>query len=236
MKFYPIPDPHSGAVTPQMLADLQQIGILPRNIGAFANANHWQSVSPVLPPTEGTGAKFWRDNATLWDSREQYSYLMLARNADGSYANMPVDSVPNGEIYSPSTVTFYREYQTHFTRIPSFVVKTMARGDAGRINFAQGQTVDYPLGIHLENDDTAPGGRRATFPTNMALRFNPQTGLVEAFYVEEYVKANPLDYTPRDPNAGKRLSDGELVSAVSIVLGTTLDVAKKAAAIRQLAA
>ncbi|MBI4906506.1 MAG: hypothetical protein HY820_22950 [Acidobacteria bacterium] len=236
MKFYPIPDPRSGAVTPQMLADLQQIGILPRNIGAFANAFHWQSVSPVLPPLEGSGPKFWRDNATLWDQRSTYDYLMLARNADGSYASHPVDSVPNGDIYSLQTVNFYREYGSHFSRIPSFVVKTLAREDAGRLNFSAGQTVDYPIGIYLDNDPTAANGRRATFPPNMAMRFNPQTGQAEAFFVEEYVKAHPLDYTPRDPNAGRRLSDGELVSAVGLVLGTTMEVAKKAAAIRQLAA
>ncbi len=204
--------------------------------GAFANAAQWQSVSPVLPPLEGSGAKYWRDNATFWDQRTSYDYLMLARNADGSYASNPVDSLPNGEVYSLSTVTFYREYASHFPRIPSFVVRTLGRQDAGRLNFSSGPSMDYPLGVFLEDDPTGPGGRRATFPPNMALRFNPISGMVEAFFVEEYVKANPLDFTPRDPNAGKRLSDGELVSAVGMVLATTMDVARKATAIRQLAA
>ncbi|MCC6344192.1 MAG: hypothetical protein IT166_18460 [Bryobacterales bacterium] len=241
MKFFPIPDPRSGGVTKQMLADLRQAGILPNNIGAFASEQNWIEATGVGAPSDGAEAKYWRDNATIWqNTTDTFRYLMIDRAPDGGITRMPLNfSDSTFSIYSLETAQFYRQYAKHFPVIPRLVLKTMNRYDAGRMNFSPGPPVDYPLGILLA-DPTGPlEGFRATFPSNMALRFNPQNGQPEAFYWADYVREYPFDWTPTVPAAPggvQKLSDEELVSAAGGIVGSAMTVKEKALAIRQLAA
>ncbi|HUQ94971.1 MAG TPA: hypothetical protein VM120_25050 [Bryobacteraceae bacterium] len=240
MKFLPIPDPRTGAVNKQMLADLQQANILPHNIGAFASEGDFIAAAGSGAPTEGSGAKFWRDSATVWNFQtERFQYVILDRTPDGNLTRLPLDFSDTAfSIFSLSTANFYRQYAKHFPVIPRPVIKTMTRYDAGRLNFATGITEDYPLGI-LHEDFTGPiDGYRASFPSNMALRFHPQTGQPEAFYWEEYVREYPFDWTPVAPPAPggvQKLSDGELISSVTGVITSTMSLKDKASAVRQLA-
>ncbi|MCZ2149502.1 MAG: hypothetical protein LC126_17225 [Bryobacterales bacterium] len=241
MKFFPIPDPRNGGVTKQMLADLQQAGVLPHNIGAFASEQNWIEATGVGAPKDGEGAKYWRDNATIWQSTtDAFQYLMIDRAADGGIARMPLNfSDSTFRIYSLETAQFYQQYAKHFPVIPRLVLKTMNRYDAGRLNFSSGAAVDYPLGILLADPTGPMAGFRATFPSNMALRFNPQSGQPEAFYWADYVREYPFDWTPAAPVAPggvQKLSDAELVSAIGGVVGSAMAVKDKASAIRQLAA
>ncbi|MFN7932710.1 MAG: hypothetical protein U0R19_05245 [Bryobacteraceae bacterium] len=230
MKFFAIPDTRAGAVSREALAALQQCNIIPHQIGAFASDQHWIQAVGVMPPTEGTGAKYWRDNSTIWNpSKETFEYVVLDRNPDGSIVKMPLNfSDPTFEIYSPGTANFYRTYAQLFPFIPRLVMKQIGRFDAGRLNFSSGASEDYPLGA-----TTGDSYVKTSFPSNMALRFHPQSGQVEAFYWEEFVKEVPIDWTPKIVT--RKWSDDELVSAVTGLLATPLGVKEKAAAIRQIA-
>ncbi len=230
MKFYAIPDARAGAVTKEMLSALQQCNILPHQMGAFASEQHWIQSAGVMPPLEGSGAKYWRDNSTIWNpAKETFEYVVADRNPDGSYAKMPLNfSDSTFEIYSQGTANFYRTYAQLFPVIPRLVKKQMSRFDAGRLNFGAGVPEDYPLGV-----PTGDPYVKTSFPSNMALRFHPQTGQVEAFYWEEFVKETPIDWTPKIVT--KTWSDEELVNAITGLLGTPLGLKEKAAAIRQLA-
>jgi hypothetical protein len=230
MKFFAIPDARAGAVSREALAALQQANIIPHQIGAFASEQHWIQAVGVMPPTEGTGPKYWRDNSTIWNpSRESFEYLTLDRNPDGTIVKMPLNfSDSTFEIYSSGTANFYRTYAQLFQTIPRLVIKKMSRFDAGRLNFGPGIPEDYPLGVPTGDPNT-----KTTFPANMALRFNPQNGQVEAFYWEEFVREVPIDWTPKIVT--RKWSDEELVGAVTGLLAAPLGVKEKAAAIRQMA-
>lgn len=228
MKFYPIPDPRAGAVTKEMLADLAQTGVMPRNIGAFASQQHWLEATHIGFPAEGAGAKYWRDNSAIWRSDEYFQYLMLDRNPDGTLVRLPFNlSDSTFRYYSPVAAQFYNHYRQQFPFLPRLVVKRIRRADAVRLNISEGPSEDYPLGVFT--DETTH-----SFPSNMALRFHPQTGQPEAFYIEDYLKEFPIEYT-QTIKTGQRLTDDELVGAVSGVVGSNLTVQSKAAAIRQLA-
>lgn len=238
MKFYPIPDARTAPVTPEMLTDLVTANIIPHNIGAFATTQQFLDATGVaIPPQEGTGAKFWRDNATVWRPNvDQFPYVMLDRNPDGTIFRMPLDfSDMTWNYYSNGTANFYRQYAKHFPVIPRLVKKVLNRFDAGRMNFSDSYTVDYPLGI-ITDDPPLDGGR--PFPSNMALRFSPQTGRVEAFYWDQYVREYPIDWSvtvPAVPGSVSKLSDVELVNAVTGLLAARMPVKDTASAIRQLA-
>lgn len=222
MKFIPIPDPRKG-VTKEQLVDLRSMGILPGVLGAYASVAHFAGEGGVGMPSEGITAKYWRDNSTIWNPRDSYTYTMLERDANGNFAQAPLNfSDPAWSIFSQEVANFYRQYAAHFPAIPRLVTLTVGRFEAGRINFAaKGTPADYPLGVD---------GR---FPANCALRFNPQTGEPEAFNFEDYTREFPLDWTPRSISTGA-LSDEELVGAASGVLASDLNLKAKAAAIRAL--
>jgi hypothetical protein len=230
MKFYPIPDPRRSAVSREMLSDLRKVGIIPQSIGWFANEQHWIEATGVGAPSDGP-AKYWRDNATIYSPQEQYTYYALDRNSDGSYRRLNLSSQLPSDGYSDatfnvlsySTANFYRTYAQHFPSIPRVIARSMNRYEAGRLSFAAGPAEDYPLSL----------------PSNMALRFNPQSGHPEAFFWEEYTRAFPIDWTPKLPplpGTPGRLTDEELVSILSGILESQMNLKEKAAAIRQLAA
>ncbi|MCS7024943.1 MAG: hypothetical protein NZV14_09080 [Bryobacteraceae bacterium] len=238
VKFFPLPDPRKGTVTKAMLADLKRANLIPPNIGVFASADHWIESVGVAPPLEGAAPKMWRDNATLWSARDTFQYLTLERGAKGELVRWPINfSDPMFQYLSPGAAAFYHEYAKHFPTIPRLVLRTLTRDEAARLHFGAGVAEDYPLANVLP-DETGPipGGLRATFPSDMALRFHPQTGQPEAFRYHDYVRAYPVDYTPYLPPLGaQRLSDEELVQAVESVLQAQLSLKEKASVIRQIA-
>lgn len=223
MKFYPLPDAR-GVVTREQLQDLAIAGIVQRSIGAFASPQHWHEVAFLAPPAEGETAKYWRDNSALWKTADQ-SYLMLARDGAGGFSKVKFNlSDVAFRYYSPVAAIFYNKYQSHFPVLPRLVRVTMEASEARRLNLAApGPSRDYPVGIFT--DETTH-----SFPANMALRFNPQNGQPEAFYIEDYVREFPL--TSATP---KKLSDFELVGAVEeIIESKTMTLPQKAEAIRAL--
>lgn len=229
MKFIPIPDPRKG-VTKEQLVDLRSMGILPGVLGAYASVAHFAGEGGIGTPSEGMTPKYWRDNSTIWNPKETYTYTMLERSPDmpSLFVAVPLNfSDPMWSIFSQEVANFYRQYAAHFPAIPRLATLTVNRFEAGRINFAaKGTPADYPLGVD---------GR---FPANCALRFNPQTGEPEAFNFEDYVRTYPIDWTPKAPpvpGSGGKLSDEELVGAVSGALASLTNIKDKAAAIRALA-
>src|SRR5215470_3415846 len=116
LKVIPIPDPRSGPVTKEALTALRDDGLLLPSIGAFTSEQHWIESTGVGAPTEGTGAKYWRDNAAVWQtSKDTFSYLTLERNADGSFVRMPLNfSDPSFAYYGMNTAVFYQQYVKHF--------------------------------------------------------------------------------------------------------------------------
>lgn len=223
MKFVAIPDPRKG-VTPEQLADLRSMAVLPGTLGAFASVADFANKGGIGMPAEGNTPKYWRDNSTIWNpGRETYNYTMLARDTQGNPQRMGLDwSSSVWSILSPSACNFYRTYEGHFPQIPALISVPMFRVEAGRFNFAaKGTPADYPLGVD--------GG----FPANCAVRFNPETGDPEVFNFEEYCREFPIDWRPKLPSS-RTLSDEELVGAASGVLASNMEIKAKASAIRAL--
>lgn len=228
MKFVPLPDTRKG-VTKEQLAELRSMGVLPSSLGAFANLAHFAEVGGLGMPAEGPGPKYWRDNATIWNTtRQEYEYVVLDRDMNGRWLSTTIGSPSKvWSILSPSAANFYRTYAAHFPTIPELVSLRMSREAAGSINFAaKGIPEDYPLGVD--------GG----FPANCALRFNPTTVEPEVFNFEDYTRAFPINWEPTlpaIPGTGGKLSDEELVGAANGALASTMSMKDKAAAIRALA-
>ena len=238
LKVIPIPDPRKGPITKETLAALRQNFLLIPSIGAFASEQHWIESTGVGAPVDGNSAKYWRDNGAIWQTtKDTFQYLVLERNPDGTFVRMPLNFSDQSFNYlGPITATFYRQYARHFPIIPRLVLKSMSRFDSARLNFGPRIAEDYPLGSIFPDPTTENG--RVTLPNEIAFRFNPQTGAPEAFWITDYMKEYPFDYTPQEPpppGSSQRLSDDELVNAVSSIVTTPMSVKDKASAIRQIA-
>jgi hypothetical protein len=188
---------------------------MPRSVGAFADEAHWIEATGAGAPKEGP-AKFWRDNEAIWNQEKStYRYLTAAGSLD----------LTGPEAYSHETFSYLSAAAAQFYRtfrrirvIPALRGFDLSREEAQRISFFEtGTGSRYPI--------TAP------FPDNMAIRFN-HMNQPEAFFIYDYVRENPLVWTPAD---NPTLADSEFIAAVEAVMASGMSDGAKVAAIREIA-
>lgn len=235
MKFVPIP---RFPCTAEELADFRALVFMPRNIGAFPI----QQVVAGTIPSAGPTVKPWRDNAAVWNPGQQsFTYTvqrgevnLRLRPRQGDAGNVIVDAEGITEIetvYSMQATRFYHDRfiksgGREFARIPKLVQVTIDRAEAQRLNIATPPTaveVEWPIAVPT-GDAQIP----TTINPDVAFRYNPQTGRVEAFSITEYDREFPLV-------VGSGMSDQELVDAVAGILASGMSITEQAKAIRMVA-
>jgi len=231
MKFVKIP---SFPSSDKELQDFRDLVFLPKNIGAF-----WRKelVAGIIP-SDGSSIKPWRDNATVWNpGKETFEYIFqkgtvelkirsLARDA----GNQIVDAEGITELegtYSGKAIKFYldrflKSGGREFSKIPKLVKIELSRNEAKRLNLASvGSPLDNLYPVALPFDDSHI---KTTLNPNVAFRFND--GVVEAFDIDEYDKAFPIDTN------SSGLSDQELIDLVTGILADNISIEEKAKRIR----
>lgn len=200
------PLPLAGVVvTQRMLDDLQTLGVIPQSVHAFASLNDYAlklGGSLTGLPIFSETSKYWRDPGN-WEGRP---YLVvgglslqsygLAESESLSTATPAYLSSPSMESYGLTIANFYRERVAAkdpvFSRIPA-LVKVFA-DDPGGMNMLSGYGSD-PNEPRVVSVYETPYPLNTAWPKNIGLRFNPETGAVEAFDYQAYNRAYPLKTT-----------------------------------------
>jgi len=210
--FIPVPVPGvAGTMVQSHIEKLSDLGMYgSRSIRVWASRFDWgsQDGAKGLFPEEGKGVKLWQHTALVGrdDAPEEQDYLYLfPSKADAIQLTESGDkkgfSHPVFNIYSQAAARLYRDYLPLFQQwggVPYIRWESIKRDEALRINVSEGVSCPIPLAHWLDEAKTIH-----TFPSNMALRFNPVTGVVEAFLIADFVKefGNPAQYyTQMAPN------------------------------------
>ena len=177
MKFYTLLDVNRPeTLTEENLKGMRTLNLMP--VQAYVSLAHFAKEGGQGLPAEGDDPKFWRDNSALaWQDGKARQYVYISRQP------WAINFSDSGamSIFSQTATNFYREYADHFPSIPKPIRRQETWEEAVRINFAStGKPAEFPLAVA-----TGDGLATTTFPANVALRFNPTTGLAEAFLIEE---------------------------------------------------
>lgn len=213
--FIPVPVPGVvGTMVQSSIEKLSDLGMYgSRSIRVWASRFDWgsQDGAKGLFPEEGKGVKLWQHTALVGrdDAPEKQDYVFLVWGPDklariqltatGDKAGF---SHPSFNIYSQAAGRLYRDYLPLFQQwggVPMLEWRSVDKAEALRINVSEGVSCPIPLAHWLDEAKTTH-----TFPSNMALRFNPATGVVEAFLLADFVKefGNPAQYyTQMAPNS-----------------------------------
>lgn len=209
--FIPVPVPGvAGTMVQSHIEKLSDLGMYgSRSIRVWASRYDWgsQPGAKGLFPEEGKGVKLWQHTALVGQENapEKQEYVFLAPKAVAiqliDTGSRKAFSHPSFEIYSQAAARLYRDYLPLFQQwggVPMIGWNPVNKAEALRINVSEGTSSPIPLAHWLDEAKTTH-----TFPSNMALRFNPATGVVEAFLLEDFVKefGNPAQYyTQMAPN------------------------------------
>ncbi len=195
-----VPLPLPGAtVTMDTLRELRKRGVLPSDITAFHALDGFAEAfggSLSYIPVAASIPKRWSDTGTPTE------YLTISGNLDAWDAATWSDF--SMQVYGRTIAQFYQDYakakDATLRWIPRFVKFTNAQPremnftrDAGRVpgpRVVEHAEAAYPLAKAAP--ETVTGW---TWPTNHGLRLNPQTGLVETFDYQEYIRAYPIKVT-----------------------------------------
>lgn len=210
--FIPVPVPGvAGTMVQSSIDKLTGLGYYGSGgIRVWASRYDWgsQSGAKGLFPEEGKGVKLWQHTSLVGrdDAPESQDYIFVSSKPFAIQLTESGDkkgfSHPAFEIYSQAAARLYRDYLPLFQQwggVPRLVWTGIDKAEALRINVSEGVSCPIPLAHWLDEAKTTH-----TFPSNMALRFNPVTGIVEAFLIADFVKefGNPAQYyTQMAPNS-----------------------------------
>ena len=214
----------AGTMVQSHIEELSDLGMYgSRSIRVWASRYDWggQPEAKGLFPEEGKGVKLWQHTALVGQENapESQDYVFVSSKPFAIQLTETGDkkgfSHPAFEIYSQAAAGLYRDYLPLFQQwggVPRLVWTGIDKAEALRINVSEGVSCPIPLAHWLDEAKTTH-----TFPSNMALRFNPATGVVEAFLLADFVKefGNPAQYyTQMAPNSagasGVLLASGPL--------------------------
>lgn len=205
--FIPVPVPGVASTMAQSSIDkLTGLGVYASGgIRVWASRYDWgsQDGAKGLFPEEGAGVKLWQHTALVGrdDAPESQDYVFLVWGPDklariqlAATGDKAGFSHPSFSIYSQAAARLYRDYLPLFQQwggVPVLEWKSVDKAEALRINVSEGVSCPIPLAHWLDGVKTTH-----TFPANMALRFNPVTGIAEAFLLADFVKefGNPAQY------------------------------------------
>lgn len=235
MKFYPMPQFPGPSET---LAEFAAVVRIPKNFGLFAAP---VVTSAGVMPAEGVGLKPYRNNAAVYTFASSFTHLVQrgaialsqrSRIGDAGTPVVDVEGITELEgTYSREAIAFYNRRvlagDKSFLRVPRLIWVTQERNEASRLNivFPPGQppvAVEWPLAI-ATNDAQIP----TSFNNEVALRFHPTSGTVEAFFFADYDREFPI--------VTGSLADAEFLGAVEGILESPMGPSEKATAIRLLA-
>lgn len=154
-------------------------------IAVFASRADFGVLGTGVFPDEGSTPKYWRDNSLLTSDVSARPYV-FATDRRLAITRTPTDTAysdPTFEIYRVSIANLYRTYAPLFTAwggVPVLEWRVLNRDEAVRFNVDEGVPTEYPLAMMLDNTTD-------TFPDNVGLRVNPDTGDVEAFLADAFV-------------------------------------------------
>jgi len=207
--FIPVPVPGVvGTMVQSHIEKLSDLGMYgSRSIRVWASRFDWgsQDGAKGLFPEEGKGVKLWQHTALVGrdDAPEKQDYVFVSAKPFAIQLTESGDkkgfSHPSFNIYSQAAGRLYRDYLPLFQQwggVPMLEWKSVDKAEALRINVSEGLSFPIPLAHWLDEAKTTH-----TFPANMALRFNPATGVVEAFLIADFVKevGNPAQYYTQLP-------------------------------------
>lgn len=239
------------AVTQRMLDDLQTLGVIPQSVHAFASLNDYAlklGGSLTSLPMLSATSKYWSDPLNGGGrpylvvgglSLQSYGLAESLSTATPAYL-----SSPSMEAYGLTIANFYRERVTAkdpvFSRIPT-LVKVFADDPTG-MNMLSGYGSD-PNEPRVVSANETPYPLNTAWPKNIGLRFNPETGAVEAFDYQAYNRAYPLKTTvsvagSTPATLGKPRIKGTAAAfvqnAVGAIMGNPTDPDKAAAKILEM--
>lgn len=179
---------------------LKTIGVYNR-IAAYGSREDWGRVSQIAPQ-EVSGGKLWRlDTGGEVEPGSVYWFVvvgdMVVVDAAGKWASHPCM-----EIYSPGAAKLYRDYAPLFRKwggIPALRWQQFHESVASGMNVVDGVQAygNPPLAVYGP-DIAPPAGMSGLvpFPSDCALRRNPDTGAVELFKIQDFVRhyGNPIRY------------------------------------------
>lgn len=183
-------------------------------------ANHYEwDVDYGMP-----SAKKSDGNVKTWSFPYAFEAVMVARNADGSWATEPNHSrsVEGFQWVSRELGDFYDLYRSHFPQVPKFVTTMFSKEEAERFQFGFGPAVDFPLAQILRNDPLV--NFKPTFPPDIAFRV--KDGKLEWFKISEYKAVYPLTVTATlaPPSAAP---DNVVLMGVSMIMSGSGTPAEK---------
>jgi len=187
-------------ITQETLAELRKRGVLPSDITAFSAIDAFAAAfggSLPFVPQDATGEKRWADTGRPTEYITVSGFLDTKNPATWSDFTMTVVGLTIARFWQERAAA-----QDHvFGRIPRLVKYSSSEGlkmnmaaDVGRTPGPRTVSLieaPYPL-AKLQDDSSGDGGKRWSWPTNHAMRFNPSSGLVEVFDYQEYSRAFPI--------------------------------------------
>lgn len=226
--------------TPQATLDrLKQLNCIAPAVTPFGseadyairnNLMHWYSIRGLKVP------KFWCDTVSQMRPWDTTPVPFVTHDGTAIDLTAPAAfSDPMFRLVSTTVGKFYQERiaakDKVFYKIPRLVVSWWIPAEAGDMQFALGgPSAPYPLG-RLEPDPLGPirlngqqmegssgpaeGNLKCSYPANMAMRFDPSTGLPQTFDYQAYSAAYPIDWSVSVPG-GQPSGGGSVVPTLSI--------------------
>lgn len=189
--FVPLPDPARPHTLNQAnIKRLRKWGLFgggEDGIAVFASRADYGIRGTGTFPEDGDTPKYWRDNSLLNRSDVTSKLYVFITDRRLPITRKPTDTAysdPTFEIYRQSITNLYRTYAPLFSKwggVPVLEWRTVSRDEAVRFNVAEGTPEEYPLAQMLDS-------MTDTFPDNVGLRVNPDTGDVEAFLGDAFVQ------------------------------------------------
>lgn len=201
VNFVSIPDPRKGPCDIAELANAQKYGAIPTSVTAFASPEHFIQIAQYDPLKEsslngsgsqsGVGKWFCHQGARNNPAQYKYSAFEMIYWTGSC---MPVSQLrhsPSAAIYDYSVVKCFEEFSQHFENgVPELVVITHDCDEARRLNFSATPWLPFPVGE----------GKKLR--GNTALRLNAQTGKLEWFSIEEFMREYKSDVQAGRGNTG----------------------------------
>lgn len=203
--FVPLPLP-GASINDAILKELRKRGVLNADITAFHAIDGYAAAFggslQAGYPTAASRPKRWSDTG------KPTAYLTINGVLDATLPSTWSDF--SIQVYGPTVARFYQDYakanDSVLRWIPRFVAFQEAepwqmnfQADVGREVGPRVVTAvesPYPLGKVVPEYPT-----HWSWPTNHAARVNPQTGAVEVFHIEDYMREFPIKTTVSTGNS-----------------------------------
>lgn len=194
--FVPLPLP-GASIDDGVLKELRKRGILNADITAFHAIDGYAAAFggslQAGYPTAASRPKRWSDTG------RPTAYLTISGMLDATVSSTWSDF--SMSVYGRTVAQFYQDYAKANDSVLRWIARfvTVIEGEPWQMNFqadvgripgpraVTSMEAPYPLGKVVPNYVTG-----WSWPTNHAIRVNPQTGIMEAFHIEDYMRQFPI--------------------------------------------